>query len=47
LPTSYQTFTCVPGRFVPGEEAQKDFETNVDAYARRLWEIMEAQAGAH
>jgi GST-like protein len=30
---------------VAGEEAQKAFEANVNAYARRLWETMEAQAG--
>jgi GST-like protein len=44
----YPTFTYadVPGRFVPDEDAQKAFEANVNAYARRLWEMMEAQAGA-
>ena len=44
----YPTFTYadVPGRFVPGEDAQKAFEANVNAYARRLWEMMETQAGA-
>jgi GST-like protein len=40
------TYADVPGRFVAGEEAQRAFEANVNAYARRLWEIMEAQAGA-
>ena len=40
------TYADVPGRFVAGEEAQKAFEANVNAYARRLWEIMEAQAAA-
>jgi GST-like protein len=44
----YPTFTYgdVPARFVPGEEAQKAFEANVNAYALRLWEMMEAQANA-
>ena len=40
------TYADVPGRFVAGEEAQRAFEANVNAYARRLWEIMEAQASA-
>jgi GST-like protein len=42
----YPTFTYadVPGRFVPGEEAQKAFEANVNAYERRLWQMVEAQA---
>ncbi len=44
----YPTFTYgdVPARFVPGEEAQKAFEANVNAFARRLWTVMEAEAGA-
>ncbi len=44
----YPTFTYadLPQRFVPGEEAQKAFEANVNAYARRLWGMMEAEAGA-
>ena len=44
----YPTFTYgdVPARFVPGEEAQKAFEANVNAYARHLWTVMEADAGA-
>ena len=40
------TYADVPGRFVVGEDAQRAFEANVNAYARRLWEIMEAQASA-
>jgi hypothetical protein len=31
---------------VPGEEAKKAFEANVNAYAQRLWGMMEAEAGA-
>jgi GST-like protein len=44
----YPTFTYgdVPARFVPGEEAQKAFEANVNAYELRLWEMMEVQASA-
>src|SRR5215470_11847401 len=40
----YPTFTYadLPARFVPGEEPQKAFEANVNAYARRLWGVMEA-----
>lgn len=43
----YPTFTFAdePGRFVPGEEAQRGFRENVDAYARRLWGILESEAG--
>src|SRR5690606_18819774 len=43
----YPTFTYAddPSRFVPGEEAQKGFRENVDAYARRLWGILESEAG--
>jgi len=44
----YPTFTYadVPARFVAGEEAQKSFEANVNAYALRLWGMMEKEAGA-
>lgn len=43
----YPTFTYAddPARFVPGEQAQKGFEVNVHAYAKRLWGIVEAEAG--
>lgn len=43
----YPTFTYAddPARFVPGEESQKGFRGNVDAYARKLWGIMDADAG--
>lgn len=40
------TYADVPGRFVAGEKAQKEFEAKVNAYAQRLWDIMEVQAGA-
>jgi len=44
----YPTFTYsdVPQRFVPGEEAEKAFKANVYAYLKRLWQMMEAEAGA-
>ncbi|MCL4765134.1 MAG: glutathione S-transferase [Hyphomicrobiaceae bacterium] len=43
----YPTFTFAddPARFVPGEEAQKGFRANVDDYGRRLWSIVEGEAG--
>ncbi|HWK43394.1 MAG TPA: glutathione S-transferase family protein [Stellaceae bacterium] len=43
----YPTFTYAdePARFVPGEDAQKAFRATVDAYAKRLWAIVEAEAG--
>jgi GST-like protein len=43
----YPTFTYAddPGRFVPGEAAQKGFRANVDEYAQRLWRQLEAAAG--
>lgn len=43
----YPTFTYAddPSRFVPGEEAQKGFRANVDDYAKRLWGILESEAG--
>ena len=39
----YPTFTYAddPARFVPGEEAQRGFRANVDAYAQRLWRQVE------
>jgi GST-like protein len=42
----YPTFTYAddPSRFVPGEAAQKAFRDNVDAYARRLWGMVEQGA---
>ena len=43
----YPTFTYAddPARFVPGEESQKGFRANVDSYARKLWGVMDADAG--
>ena len=43
----YPTFTYAdePSRFVPGEEAQKGFRANVDNHAKRLWGMMEREAG--
>ena len=42
----YPTFTYAddPARFVTGEAAQKAFRDNVDAYAIRLWRMMEDAA---
>ena len=40
------TFNDDPGRFVPGTEAQKGFKANVDAYAQRLWKVLEVQAAS-
>lgn len=44
----YPTFTYAddPARFVAAPEAQKAFRASVDAYAQRLWRIVEQQAGA-
>ena len=44
----YPTFTYAddPARFVPGEEAQRGFRANVDAYAQRLWHQLEKTASA-
>jgi GST-like protein len=44
----YPTFTYAddPARFVPGEDAQKGFRDNVDAYAQRLWRQLDGVAGA-
>ncbi|GAB1390149.1 MAG: hypothetical protein AMXMBFR78_09320 [Rubrivivax sp.] len=45
----YPTFTYadLPGRFVTagGDEAQKAFRAEVDAYGRRLWGVVETAAG--
>jgi GST-like protein len=43
----YPTFTYAddPARFVPGEATQHGFRENVDAYALRLWEQVEREAG--
>lgn len=43
----YPTFTYAddPTRFVTDEAAAKAFREQVDAYARRLWSIVEGQAG--
>jgi len=42
----YPTFTYAddPARFVTGEEARKAFRDSVDAYAIRLWRMMEDAA---
>src|SRR5262249_39698447 len=44
----YPTFTYadLPSRFVPDGDAQKAFETNVNAYAQRLWRMLETEAAA-
>lgn len=44
----YPTFTYAddPTRFVPDAEVAKAFKSNLDDYAKRLWLIVEAQAGA-
>jgi GST-like protein len=43
----YPTFTYAddPARFVTGAEAQGAFRQNVDAYGRKLWRIVEGEAG--
>lgn len=43
----YPTFTYAddPARFVTGKAAQKAFRASVDAYAIRLWRMMEDAAG--
>lgn len=43
----YPTFTYAddPSRFVPGEVAQKAFRANVDEYEKRLWGMLERDAG--
>src|SRR5690606_13988632 len=43
----YPTFTYAdePSRFVPGEQAQKGFRANVEDYAKRLWGMVESEAG--
>jgi len=42
----YPTFTYAddPARFVTGEAAQKAFRDSIDAYAIRLWRMMEDEA---
>jgi GST-like protein len=44
----YPTFTYadLPGRFVKTPGADQPFRAEVDAYAQRLWRIVEAAAGA-
>ncbi len=44
----YPTFTFAddPARFVPDEAARAGFRAQVDAYAERLWRVMESEAGA-
>jgi len=44
----YPTFTYgdLPERFVTAEGAAKAFRGELDAYARRLWSVVEAAAGA-
>ncbi len=40
------TFADVPTRFVPDETAAKGFRARVDDYQKRLWRMVEAEAGA-
>jgi GST-like protein len=44
----YPTFTYgdIPARFVKAEGAAEGFRAEVDAYARRLWSVVEAAAAA-
>jgi GST-like protein len=44
----YPTYTYgdEPSRFVEGEEAQKSFRSHVDAYAKKLYAVLEGVAGA-
>ena len=44
----YPTFTYadLPGRFVKTPGAEQPFRVEVDAYAQRLWRMVEAAAGA-
>jgi GST-like protein len=44
----YPTFTYAddPQRFVQHADAAQDFRKAVDAYAQRLWRVVEAEAGA-
>ncbi len=44
----YPTFTYAddPARFVGGEVGRSTLRANVDAYAKRLWGILEAEAAA-
>ena len=40
------TFADVPARFVPQAEARDGYRAAVDAYAQKLWRIVEDHAGA-
>ena len=44
----YPTYTYgdEPARFVDGEEAQGSFKSHVDAYAKKLYSVLEGVAGA-
>ena len=44
----YPTYTYgdEPARFVDGEEAQRSFKSHVDAYAKKLYAVLEGVAGA-
>lgn len=44
----YPTFTYAddPSRFVGGEVGRSTLRHNIDAYAQKLWAILEAEAGA-
>ena len=44
----YPTYTYgdEPARFVDGEEAQRSFKSHVDAYAKKLYTVLEGVAGA-
>ena len=44
----YPTYTYGddPSRFVDGEEAQRSFKAHVDAYAKKLYGVLEGVAGA-
>jgi GST-like protein len=44
----YPTYTYgdEPSRFVAGEEAQRSFLEHVNAYAKKLYSVLEAAAGA-
>jgi GST-like protein len=44
----YPTYTYAdqPSRFVDGEQAQQSFRSHVDAYAKKLYSMLESAAGA-
>jgi GST-like protein len=44
----YPTYTYgdEPSRFVDGAEAQQSFRSHVDAYAKKLYSVLEGEAGA-